>query len=124
MIADNLKTIQSKLPNDVKLIVVTKHQTLDDIKEVYDCGYRAFGENRVQDLLERNEQLPDDIEWHLIGHLQTNKVKYVVPFVHLIHSVHNLKLLKEINNTFLNRNNFSLFSSPKFFFFFFFFGDI
>lgn len=80
-----------------KLIAVSKTKTVAQIKEFYDAGHRAFGENKVQELLDKKEQLPTDIEWHLIGHLQSNKVKYIAPFVALIHGVDNEKLLLEIN---------------------------
>ena len=81
----------------VKLVAVSKTKPVDAILNIYNTGQRIFGENRVQELIEKEAQLPKDIEWHLIGHLQTNKVKYIAPFVQLIHSVDSLKLLKEIN---------------------------
>jgi pyridoxal phosphate enzyme (YggS family) len=96
-IAIRLQEIKSKLGTNTRLIVVSKYRSISEIKTVYAAGQRAFAENRVQALLERYEALPKDIEWHLIGHLQTNKVKYVVPFVKLIHSADSLKLLQEIN---------------------------
>ncbi|MFN4913928.1 MAG: YggS family pyridoxal phosphate-dependent enzyme [Sphingomonadales bacterium] len=96
-IAARLQDIKSKLGTNTRLIVVSKYRSIDEIEAVYEAGQRAFAENRVQALLERYEALPKDIEWHLIGHLQTNKVKYVVPFVKLIHSADSLKLLQEIN---------------------------
>ena len=80
-----------------KLICVTKNQSIDAINVVYNYGLRIFGENRVQELCSKYESLPKDIEWHLIGHLQSNKVKYIAPFIHCIHSVDSLKLLVEIN---------------------------
>lgn len=80
----------------VKLVAVSKTHPAHEVKQVYDLGIRDFGENRVQELLEKYEELPKDIRWHMIGHLQTNKVKYIVPFVHMIHSVDSLKLCKEI----------------------------
>ena len=79
------------------LIAVTKNQPLPALQELYDFGLRRFGENRVQELCEKQQQLPADIEWHLIGHLQSNKVKYIAPFISYIHSVDSLKLLEEIN---------------------------
>lgn len=85
------------LPYNASLIAVSKTKPEEDILELYRQGHRAFGENRVQELLSKQEILPEDIEWHLIGHLQRNKVKYVVPFVHLIQSVDSPRLLKEIN---------------------------
>jgi len=96
-IAENIGLLKKEIPEHVKLVVVTKTITPDIIKDAYDAGQRAFGENRVQELLAKYTELPSDIEWHLIGHLQTNKVKFVVPFIHLIHSVDSLKLLAEIN---------------------------
>lgn len=79
------------------LLIVTKQQTTATISELYELGYRHFGENRVQDLMAKQAELPSDIHWHFIGNLQTNKVKYIAPFIHLIHSVSNLRLIKEIN---------------------------
>jgi PLP dependent protein len=96
-IRENLHFIKSTLPAHVTLIAVTKTQALDKLMEVYDAGHRIFGENKVQELVEKQEALPKDIEWHLIGHLQTNKVKYIAAFISLIHSVDSLKLLQEIN---------------------------
>ncbi|MDQ1139120.1 YggS family pyridoxal phosphate-dependent enzyme [Pedobacter agri] len=97
-IADNLKRYKSEVESEgVKLIAVSKTQTEEAIQEAYDAGQRIFGENHVQEMVEKEEKLPKDIEWHLIGHLQTNKVKYIAPFVKLIHGVDSLKLLHEIN---------------------------
>ena len=96
-IATNIARIQQQLPPQCKLIVVSKYREVAEIQAAYDCGHRAFAENRVQALLERVEALPNDIEWHLIGHLQTNKVKYITPFISMIHAVDSLKLLQEIN---------------------------
>lgn len=96
-IAQNLKNIKSNLPEGVKLVAVSKFKSTEDILEAYQAGQTFFGENRVQELTEKYEQLPKDIEWHMIGHLQTNKVKYIVPFVYMIHGVDSFKLLKEIN---------------------------
>lgn len=97
-IAENIVLLRKEIPAHVKLIAVSKtmHATL--LKEAYDAGQRAFGENRVQELLTKFQAMPKDTEWHLIGHLQTNKVKQIVPFIHLIHSVDSLKLLSEINH--------------------------
>lgn len=95
--ADRIKHIKSELGSGTELIVVSKYRQPEEIQEAYTAGQRKFAENRVQALLERFEALPKDIEWHLIGHLQTNKVKYVVPFVELIHSADSLKLLQEID---------------------------
>ena len=96
-IAENLKKLKAEIPSHVKLVAVTKTYPADVIMHAYDAGYKIFGENRVQEITGKYEQLPKDIEWHLIGHLQTNKVKYIAPFVSLIHSVDSLKLLAEIN---------------------------
>lgn len=97
-IADNLKQYKSEVESGgVKLIAVSKTQTLEIIQEAYNAGQRIFGENHVQEMVEKEEKLPKDIEWHLIGHLQTNKVKYIAPFVKMIHGVDSLKLLQEIN---------------------------
>ncbi|MCX2575144.1 YggS family pyridoxal phosphate-dependent enzyme [Pedobacter sandarakinus] len=97
-IADNLKQYKKEVETDgVKLIAVSKTQSVDAILEAYHAGQRVFGENMVQEMVEKQNQLPDDIEWHLIGHLQSNKVKYIAPFVKLIHGVDSLKLLQEIN---------------------------
>lgn len=97
MIAENLQQIQSTLPKKVSLIAVSKTKPVSAIQEAYDAGQRDFGENKVQELVEKQALLPSDIRWHLIGHLQTNKVKYTAHFVHLIHAVDSLKLLVEIN---------------------------
>ncbi len=96
-IADNLKHILSVIEDKATLIAVTKNRPLEELQELYQAGYRVFGENRVQDLVEKYEVLPKDIQWHLIGHLQSNKVKYIAPFVQLIHSVDSLKLLQTID---------------------------
>ncbi len=97
-IANNLKNILSQINNPkVSLIAVSKTKPNSDLLEAYQAGQRIFGENQVQELVEKYNTLPKDIEWHLIGHLQTNKVKYIAPFIALIHSVDSLKLLKEIN---------------------------
>jgi pyridoxal phosphate enzyme (YggS family) len=97
MIAERIKEITSTLPATVSLIAVSKTKPVSDLQEAYNAGQRAYGENKVQELVDKYEVLPKDIEWHLIGHLQTNKVKYIAPFVHLIHAVDSLKLLVEIN---------------------------
>lgn len=97
-IADNLLKYKSELDNtEAELIAVSKYQEADAIMEAYNAGQRVFGENIVQELVDKEALLPKDIEWHLIGHLQTNKVKYIAPFIKLIHSVDSLKLLIEIN---------------------------
>lgn len=97
-IADNLKQYKNEVESDgVKLIAVSKTQSIEAILEAYNAGQRVFGENHVQEMVEKQAQLPADIEWHLIGHLQSNKVKYIAPFVKLIHGVDGIKLLQEIN---------------------------
>ena len=97
MISDNLKSILSKLPKSVTLVAVSKTMPNAAIMEAYDAGHRVFGENKVQDMVAKSEELPSDIKWHMIGHLQTNKVKFIAPFVSLIHGVDSLKLIKEID---------------------------
>ncbi len=97
-IAANLRKLKKELDSyDAKLIAVSKTKSNEEIMEAYNAGQRIFGENQVQELADKYEHLPKDIEWHLIGHLQTNKVKYIAPFISLIHSVDSLKLLIEIN---------------------------
>ena len=97
MIANIIRQIEHELEGKAKLIAVTKTKPVSLLREAYDADCRRFGENKVQEMVEKQPQLPDDIEWHLIGHLQTNKVKYIAPFVTLIQSVDSLKLLQEIN---------------------------
>lgn len=96
-IQDNLNQIKQELPPNITLIAVSKFQSINKIKEAYGAGHRDFGENYTQELKEKYQQLPKDIRWHFIGHLQTNKVKYIAPFIHLIHSVDKFNLLYEIN---------------------------
>jgi len=96
-IVENLKKIKSNLKDSVRLVAVSKTKPLSDIQEAYKAGQRIFGENKVQELTGKYESLPTDIQWHMIGHLQTNKVKQIAPFVSMIHSVDSLKLLKVIN---------------------------
>jgi PLP dependent protein len=96
--ADNIKLLQNETANfNHILIAVTKTHPPEKIMEAYNAGLKKFGENKVQELLEKKDKLPSDIEWHLIGHLQTNKVKYIAPFINLIHSVDSLKLAAEID---------------------------
>ena len=97
MIQTQLKQVQAQLPEHVVLIAVSKTKPIADLQAAYDAGQRHFGENKVQEMVEKAQLLPNDIHWHLIGHLQTNKVKYMAGFVHLIHGVDSLKLLIEIN---------------------------
>jgi pyridoxal phosphate enzyme (YggS family) len=97
MIKEALENVRSEIPEGVELVAVSKTKPISLIQEAYDHGQRIFGENRVQELAEKYEQLPKDIRWHAIGHLQTNKVKYIASFVSMIHAVDSMKLLKEIN---------------------------
>ena len=103
-IEKNYQNILSQLPENVKLVTVSKTNPAEKIKEVYDLGQRAFGENKVQELLEKQPVLPNDIEWHLIGHLQTNKVKYIAGFIAMIESIDSEKLLKEVDKEALKNN--------------------
>ncbi len=96
-IKDNLTSIKNELPNGVTLVAVSKTKPNADILEAYNAGHRVFGENKVQEMVAKWEALPKDIEWHMIGHVQRNKVKYMAEFVSLIHGVDSLKLLKEID---------------------------
>lgn len=97
-IQENIKDFNQLLNNtDCRLIAVSKTKPVEYIQEAYDAGQREFGENKVQELREKPEQLPADIKWHMIGHLQSNKVKYIAPFIYLIHAVDSIKLLTEIN---------------------------
>ena len=96
-ISNNLNTIKSQLPSHVTLVAVSKTKPIADLMEAYNAGQRIFGENKIQEMTEKWEQMPKDIEWHMIGHVQTNKVKYMAPYVSLIHGVDSLKLLQEIN---------------------------
>jgi len=103
-IQENIHTILNSLPIHVKLIAVSKTKPNSAILEAYNAGQRAFGENKIQEMAEKHELLPKDIEWHMIGHLQSNKVKYMASFVHLIHGVDSFKKLKEINKQALKHN--------------------
>ena len=97
-IAEQISLINKQLNDSTaRLIVVTKTRSIEELQETYAAGAIEFGENRVQEMVEKQAVLPEDILWHQIGHLQTNKVKYIAPFIHLIHSVDSLNLLKEIN---------------------------
>ena len=97
MIAENIKQVWSELPAGVRLVAVSKFHPAEAIREAYDAGQRIFGESKVQEMTAKQEVLPKDIEWHFIGHLQTNKVKYIVPYVSLIHGIDSFKLLVEVN---------------------------
>lgn len=96
-ISENIKKYNSELPENVKLVAISKTKPNEDILEAYRAGQRIFGENKIQEMTDKWEELPKDIEWHMVGHVQRNKVKYMAPFVSLIHAVDSLKLLKEIN---------------------------
>jgi len=96
-IKDKLENISLKIPSEVCLVAVSKTKPISDILEAYDYGQRVFGENKIQELVEKHNKLPKDIEWHMIGHIQRNKVKYMAPFVSLIHSADSYRLIKEIN---------------------------
>ncbi len=96
-IAENLRKVKRELKDGICLVAVSKTKPNSDILEAYEVGQRVFGENKVQELVEKQAELPKDIEWHFIGHLQTNKVKYIAPFISLIHGVDSLKLLKTID---------------------------
>ena len=96
-IAQQILKIKSTLPSTVSLVAVSKTKPITDLMEAYDAGQRIFGENKIQEMAEKWEAMPKDIQWHMIGHVQTNKVKFMAPFVSLIHGVDSLKLLEEIN---------------------------
>ncbi|MDD2380629.1 MAG: YggS family pyridoxal phosphate-dependent enzyme [Mariniphaga sp.] len=96
-IKKNLDEIKINIPQRIKLVAVSKTKTTEVILEAYRCGQKVFGENKVQELINKHDQLPDDIEWHFIGHLQSNKVKYIAPFVQMIHAIDSLKILKTVN---------------------------
>lgn len=104
MISERLNEILHSLPEHVTLVAVSKTKPASAILEAYNAGQRHFGENKVQEMMDKYPQLPKDIHWHLIGHLQSNKVKYIAPFVSLIHSVDSMKLLQEINKQALKHN--------------------
>ena len=94
---NSLNSIKDEIDKKVKIVVVSKTRSKKEILDIYNKDHRDFGENKVQEILEKHEKLPNDISWHFIGHLQTNKVKNIIPFISLVHSVDSLKLLKEIN---------------------------
>jgi pyridoxal phosphate enzyme (YggS family) len=96
-IQNNLRSIQAALPENVTLVAVSKTKPVSDLMEAYETGQRIFGENKIQEMTDKWEAMPKDIQWHMIGHVQTNKVKYMAPYVSLIHGVDSLKLLQEIN---------------------------
>ena len=96
-ISENIKKYKEQLPENVKLVAISKTKPNEDLLEAYEAGQRIFGENKIQEMTDKWEELPKDIEWHMVGHVQRNKVKYMAPYVKLIHAVDSLKLLKEIN---------------------------
>lgn len=97
LVKQNLNNLKELIPKKVKLVAVSKTKPIRAIQEAYDAGQRDFGENRIQEMVDKHKELPKDIEWHMIGHLQRNKVKYMAHFVHLIHGVDSFKTLKEID---------------------------
>jgi pyridoxal phosphate enzyme (YggS family) len=97
-IPENIRKLKAEIPDHVNIIAVSKRKSVDDIMQAYEAGHRIFGENRVQELIEKQPLLPGDINWHMIGHLQTNKVKFIAGFVDMIHSVDSLKLARVIDN--------------------------
>lgn len=97
MIKENILNFKKEIPENVTLVAVSKTKPISDLQEAYDAGQRVFGENKVQEMVEKHDALPKDIQWHMIGHLQSNKVKYMAPFVDLIHGVDSFKTLIEIN---------------------------
>ena len=103
-IASNLNTIKASLPEHVTLVAVSKTKPVTDLMEAYEAGQRIFGENKIQEMTDKWEEMPKDIQWHMIGHVQTNKVKFMASYVSLIHGVDSLKLLQEINKQALKNN--------------------
>ena len=96
-VAENLKNITQTIPAQVQLVAISKTKPVEVVMEAYHAGQRVFGENKVQEMVAKEEVMPKDIQWHLVGHLQTNKIKYIIPFVSLIHSVDSQKLLEAID---------------------------
>ena len=103
-ISENINRLQKLIPSNVTLVVVSKKQSISSIHEAYSCGQKVFGENNAIELAKKAETMPDDIKWHMIGHLQRNKVKYIIKYVDLIHSIDSIKLLEEINKRALKIN--------------------
>jgi pyridoxal phosphate enzyme (YggS family) len=97
MIKENLNIVRATVPSNVTLIAVSKTKPVSDLQEAYDAGQRIFGENKALEMRDKHQALPDDIQWHFIGHLQTNKIKYIAPFVTLIHAIDSLSLLESVN---------------------------
>lgn len=104
IIAQNLRQVKTSLPENVTLVAVSKFKPIEDIQEAYDAGQRIFGESKIQEMTDKQQVLPKDIEWHMIGHVQRNKVKYMAPYVSLIHGVDSLRLLQEIDKQALKNN--------------------
>ena len=94
IVADHIKSVLNDIPSNVKLVPISKTMPNDKLLDAWEAGYKVFGENKVQEIVRKHEQLPKDIEWHMVGHLQSNKVRFLAPFVHLIHAVDSLKLLR------------------------------
>ena len=103
-IASNLSKIKASIPHNVSLVAVSKTKPVEDLMEAYHAGQRIFGENKIQEMTDKWQEMPKDIEWHMIGHVQTNKVKFIAEYVRLIHGVDSLKLLEEINKQALKHN--------------------
>lgn len=103
-IQNNLLEINSTIPENVTLVAVSKTKPVSDLMEAYNAGQRIFGENKIQEMADKFDQMPKDIQWHMIGHVQTNKVKFMAPFVSLVHGVDSFKLLEEINKQALKNN--------------------
>ena len=103
-IQSNLNTIKASLPEHVTLVAVSKTKPVSDLMQAYEAGQRIFGENKIQEMADKYEEMPKDIQWHMIGHVQSNKVKFMAPFVSLVHGVDSLKLLQEINKHALKNN--------------------
>ncbi|KAF5078459.1 Pyridoxal phosphate homeostasis protein [anaerobic digester metagenome] len=103
-VSDNLNKVKQHVPSHVTLVAISKTHPIDQIMEAYNAGQRVFGENKVQEMVSKQEAMPKDIQWHLVGHLQSNKIKYIAPFVTLIHSVDSLKLLVAINKEAVKAN--------------------
>ena len=104
MIKENLDIVRATVPSNVTLIAVSKTKPVSDLQEAYDAGQRIFGENKALEMRDKHQALPDDIQWHFIGHLQTNKIKYIAPFVTLIHAIDSLSLLEAVNKEAVKNN--------------------
>ena len=104
MIQENLNIVRATVPSNVTLIAVSKTKPVSDLQEAYDAGQRIFGENKALEMRDKHQVLPDDIQWHFIGHLQTNKIKYIAPFVTLIHAIDSLSLLEAVNKEAVKNN--------------------